>query len=168
MQEVLPQFPRSTYYILDKPVYPTSMRLISLTDICIHYLINHSEIPITLLPLELKEHIENRKNDECYRVLPAYSEEKWNRFGNIMREHLDRFYIEEEKANRINIMLKMFQSVDEDIESLRYTLSLSLTIKQKLIDLPKQGFPIETSRYYLLKWFSHKLDSPSPLLSVQN
>lgn len=50
--------------------YSTCTRLISLTDICIHYLINHPEIPA-----ELQEHIQKRKDDSYYRVLPMYSRE---------------------------------------------------------------------------------------------
>ena len=143
--------------IPDKPVFPTRARLISLMDICIHYLIHRPEISTAQLPSELREHIENRKKDEFYRVLPSYSIKKVHEFNDPMEECLNRLYITKGKDNRIKIVLEILQFADENFDSWRYYQGFSATMRQKLTDLPDEGLPIEVSRHYLLKWFDQKL-----------
>ena len=151
--------PRRSDDILDKPVYPTKARLISLIDICIHYLIHRPEISTSQLPSELQDHIKNRRGDDYYRVLPAYSTGHLNKINDLITEHLNRCYSTKGKDNKIKILLEMFQCADENFDSWRYLQQFSATMRKKLIDLPSEGFPIEVSRHYLLKWFDCEVES---------
>lgn len=145
------------------PIYPTKIRLISLTDICIHYLIHHPVIPVSSLPSELQEHIEKRKDDPFYRVLPMYSVEKCRIFRTTIVEYIGRIDNMSKKGDKINLVLEMLKVVDNDLDSLRYAWKFGAKMQEKLINLPCDGFPVTISRCYLLKWFDYKLILSPPL-----
>lgn len=145
--------------IPQKPTYPTDIRLLSLIDTCIHYLIHHTEISISSLPSELHEHIQKRKDDSFYRVLPEYSIEKHHSFVELLNNHLIRLRDTDGKDNKITIAIEIFRYFDDHLESLRYFWNDSDIIKQKLIKFSKEGFPVAISQQYLLKWFNYKLEA---------
>ena len=134
--------------IVSKQIYPTDIRLISLIDTCIHYLIHHPEVPLLQLPVELQEHIQKRKNDSFYRVLPEYSIEKRRDFVKPLNNHLIRQQDTDGKDNKITIAIEILRYLDDHIDSLRYLCNESDVIKQKLIKFPKEGFPIAISQQY--------------------
>lgn len=152
--------PQRSDYISEKPIYSTRIRFLSLIDICIHYLINHPVIPVTTLPLEVQEHIERRKADDMYRVLPEYSFEKYEIILRNIQGYLDSVSSTNGKDNKINIAIDMLRSLDEHLYHLRYVNVHAKGIQQKLIDLPSDGFPIAVSQHYLMKWFDYKLALP--------
>lgn len=145
--------------IPQNPTYPTDIRLLSLIDTCIHYLIHHPEISISSLPSDLHEHIQKRKDDSFYRVLPEYSIEKRRDFSKPLNDHLIRLQNTDGKDNKITIAIEVFRYLDDHIDSLRYLCNESDVIKQKLIKFPKEGFPSAISQQYLLKWFNYKLET---------
>lgn len=144
-----------------KSSYPTKIRFLSLIDTCIHYLINHPEISVSSLPIELQEHMKKRELDGMYRVLPEYSHEKYMIFQSPTLEYFNRISMTDGKANKINIVIEMLKFIDGHLDTLRYVSSNADAFRCKLIDLSRDGFPIEVSRHYLLKWFNYKLESPS-------
>ena len=143
--------------------YPTKLRFLSLTDTCIHYLIHHPEIPVLSLPLELQEHIEKRKEDSHYRVIPMYSVDKYQIFRTAIFVYVDRMENTTGKGDKINLVLEMIKVIDDDLDSLRYIWKFGARVREKLIDLPSAGFPLPVSKRYLLKWFDYKLVLPPPL-----
>lgn len=140
--------------------YPTQSRFLSLTDTCIHYLINHPEISVASLPIELREHMEKRKLDHMYRVLPEYSHDKYMIFQRPTLEYFNRISMTDGKANKIDIVIEMLKFIDGHLDTLKYVSSNANAFRCKLIELSSQGFPIEMSRHYLLKWFDQKLELP--------
>lgn len=164
MQETSPrESPKISRYIPQKPVYTTQIRFLSLIDTCIHYIIHHPEISTISLPLELQEHMEKRRSDEMYRVLPAYSLGDYQIVSNEIIRYLDRIALTNRKDNRINAIIDMLKFVDENLDILRYDHKYANTLRKKLIDIIDEGFPIAVSQHYLLKWFDYKLALPPPL-----
>ena len=136
------------------------VRLLSLIDTCIYYLVSHPEISTSSLPSKLQEHIWKHEDDPYYRVLPQYSYEIYQSFSNPIFEYYRQLDHTVGEANRINIVSELLQYIDGNLNCMRYLPRFSNTIFRKLIDFPNDGLPVEISQYYLLKWFDYKLVSP--------
>lgn len=146
-------FSRLTEFIPLIPTYPTEIRFLSLTDICIHYLIHNPKIPITFLPIELQEHIERRKVDSKYRVLPEYSADKYLIFKDGMTSRYHQLDLTCEKDNRLAVILDML--------TLKYCYRFGDVVRDKLIRFPiEDSFLLGISRYYLVKWFDYRREEP--------
>lgn len=159
MQRILAQARKLYHVITGQPIYPTRFRRLSLVDICIHCLVNHPEIPVTSLPLDIQEHLQKRRDDPYYRVSPVYSGERWNSFAQPMLE-CHRIVTESvDRDQRIDSVIKMLKCIDDNIDLFHYDPGYCDSMREMLIKFSGNEFIGEISQYYLLKWFDYKLEA---------
>lgn len=155
MQGIFTQACRLYHVITGRPIYPTRFRRLSLIDICIHCLVNHPEITVTSLPLDIQEHLQKRRDDPYYRVSPMYSGERWEDFEKPMLEYHRIIMESADRDHRNDSMVKMLKCIDENTDIFNYSRECSDSFREMLIKLSDIESFSELSRHYLLKWFDY-------------
>ena len=89
--------------------------------------------------MELHEHIQKRKDDSYYRVLPMYSGEKRDYFTNEMLSYFNQFEYTHGISPRVS-QTQIFRFIDDNNAVLYYDHpNFRITIRKKLIELSAEG-----------------------------
>jgi RimJ/RimL family protein N-acetyltransferase len=107
---------------------------LSLLDTCLDYILHHPEIDRSYLPVELRDHLDARHRDPCYRVNPRYSYIIKLDFDDQLEHHMKPIELYSQPQDRAKCVRAMMEFLCENRHFLSYRRQLGCIVQNKLYE----------------------------------